>query len=422
MKTGKFLITIFIVCCVIATVVAGASASGVLSSGARGVYKSGASGVLSSGVRSVYRSWASDALASIEFNDPYSMYEFYMMYTYPADNAPIVELAPDARVQPGATAPPEAAKKDAAGTPAAQNEAETAIDKVLARILARIEAYAAVAAGGKSGAADGAATDAGAAQAETAAADSGAAGTTANAGPSQGAADAGTATATNPAAGAATGSAPAGTSQAGGEPAAAGASNTTQATEIPSDSLTPTGAAAGNTAGGAQNGAALGAVSSADGQDTADDIVKAVILINLTAPKENETEVVYKDTYSICGVLDDEAEQDEQVVLFLTRFCDEAEAYVELPDKDGEPQWMVGSNGVFIRNVPLLEGENKFAVAACKYSLVEAARDEGLVIGDGDIQVIMFTILYRAQSMADKISEIIKELTIENILKEIGNQ
>ncbi|MCL2057923.1 MAG: hypothetical protein FWH01_02530 [Oscillospiraceae bacterium] len=146
-----------------------------------------------------------------------------------------------------------------------------------------------------------------------------------------------------------------------------------------------------------------------------------LVLINMTNPNGDEVEIVYKNTYSICGVRDDDADPEEPVIIFLTRFDAETGAYTEFADVDGEAQWTVGSNGVFTRSVLLEEGENHFAIAACTASVIEAAQTEGRYIEDHEIQVVTFTILYRSQNVTEKISELLKELTIANILKEIDN-
>ena len=174
---------------------------------------------------------------------------------------------------------------------------------------------------------------------------------------------------------------------------------------------------------------ATGANSSktaSDGEDSQSG--EPLILINVTNPKNNESDpsaptidIVYKSTYSICGVRDDEADPEEPIVLILTRYNEAAESYTEIADIDGETRWVVGSNGVFTRSVLLEEGENRFAIAACKASVIKAASTDGKVISADEVQVEKFTITYRSQNVAEKISEVFKELTIANILKEIDN-
>ena len=146
-----------------------------------------------------------------------------------------------------------------------------------------------------------------------------------------------------------------------------------------------------------------------------------LILINITNPDEISVEIVYTNAYSICGVRDDDADADEPIILYLTRRNLETNAYEEVADIGGEARWTVGPNGVFTRSVLLEEGDNRFAIAACKASVIEAAQTEGRMISDGEIQVEMFTIVYRAQNVAEKISEVFKDLTIEKIIKELEN-
>ena len=146
------------------------------------------------------------------------------------------------------------------------------------------------------------------------------------------------------------------------------------------------------------------------------------ILINITSPDVKSAEIVYKNAYSICGVRDDEADPEEAIILFLTRFDAKTDSYVGTADINGEMIWTIGSNGVFTRSVLLEDGDNKFAIAACKASVIEAARTDGRVIGDDEVQLEVFIIVYRSQSVAEKISEVLKELTLANIKKEIESQ
>ena len=150
--------------------------------------------------------------------------------------------------------------------------------------------------------------------------------------------------------------------------------------------------------------------------------VAVLALINVTNPNGDEAEIVYNDTYSVCGVRDDDADPKEPIILYLTRYNAETESYAELADVEGEARWTVGSNGVFTKSVLLEEGENKFALVACQSQVIEAALTDGHIIEAGEIQVEQFTIVYRSQSVAEKISEAFKELTIANILKEIENR
>jgi hypothetical protein len=107
--------------------------------------------------------------------------------------------------------------------------------------------------------------------------------------------------------------------------------------------------------------------------------------------------------------------------MYLTRYNAETKEYAEMADIDGEAKWTVGTNGVFTRSILLEEDENRFAIAACKASVIEAALADGKMIDDEEIQVLQFIIIYRSQSVAEKISEAFKDLTIQNIIKEIDN-
>ena len=178
----------------------------------------------------------------------------------------------------------------------------------------------------------------------------------------------------------------------------------------------PTGAAdtPASTATDASGGS--GASEASDASDTL-----APILINITNPNGDDAEVVYKNTYSICGVRDDDADPEEPIIVFIARYDAETGEYAGFTDIDGEGRWTVGANGVFTRSILLEEGENQFAIAACTAGAIEAAQTEGRLIRADELQIIKFTILYRSQNVAEKISELFKELTIENILKEIDN-
>ena len=148
----------------------------------------------------------------------------------------------------------------------------------------------------------------------------------------------------------------------------------------------------------------------------------SAVLINVTSPGGDSAEVVYKGAYSICGVRDESADPASEIILFLTKYDLETGGYAQAKDINGETRWTVGSNGVFARSVLLDEGENIFAIAACPASVINSALADGRDIGDADVQVVWFTISYRAQNAAEKIGEVFKELTLANILKEIQNQ
>ncbi|MDR3119783.1 MAG: hypothetical protein LBU58_00335 [Clostridiales bacterium] len=141
------------------------------------------------------------------------------------------------------------------------------------------------------------------------------------------------------------------------------------------------------------------------------------ILIEVTNPSADET--VYKNTYSICGVRNDDIDPSETLVLYLTRYNAATQTYELFADIVGDARWQVGSNGVFTKSVLLDEGDNAFAIAACKVSVADAVKSGQRALTGADIQVARFTIHYRSQSIADKISEKLKELAIANILKEI---
>ena len=165
--------------------------------------------------------------------------------------------------------------------------------------------------------------------------------------------------------------------------------------------------------------------AAAGGGDGADEAV-APGYISITNPKNIETgdnssiaDTVYKSTYSICGVLDEDIEAGESIILYVTKYDGASEKYVEYADVDGEARWTVGANGVFTRSVLLEEGENNIAIAACKSSSIDAAKSEGRQIADSEIQIIKFKILYREKTVAEMISEVLKELTIANIIKEM---
>jgi hypothetical protein len=121
-------------------------------------------------------------------------------------------------------------------------------------------------------------------------------------------------------------------------------------------------------------------------------------------------------------VRDDDADASEPISLYLLRFSETEYSYSEFIEADGDAFWMVGSNGIFTKSVQLLEGDNKFAIAACKSSVPEAVTGglrQAEDINDEEIQIVKFTITYRTQNVAEKIGEVVKELSIVNILNEL---
>ena len=403
--------------------------------------------------------------------DPYQLQEFYMKYARQAGNAapadggeqkaqpgptpaPATTYAPPAPTQPpvAVAAPTQAPTPAPAAAPntgtASQDKKTTIDDPIIARLIARIEAYASAPNGktprteqANNGAAT-AATDPAngptdANGAATDAADNPDAPTGTNAPDTQ-------SEDMNDTAFPASGLTQPGSTQPGSPQPGAGTAPVT----TPPAGAPPTGAppATNDSAGGDKADAALSANASGDAaineaaKDDASNPLAAALspqpggagatkpdsatvkLINVTAPKSSDAEIVYKNTYSVCGVRDDSADPGEPITLYLTRYDKEAGGYRQLADINGDTSWSIGANGVFIKSILLEEGENKFAIAACKASVIEAARTEGRIIGDHEIQVVAFTILYRAQSVAEKINEVFKELTIENFLKELSNQ
>ncbi|MDR1439301.1 MAG: hypothetical protein LBJ10_04620 [Clostridiales bacterium] len=133
-------------------------------------------------------------------------------------------------------------------------------------------------------------------------------------------------------------------------------------------------------------------------------------LVTVTKPLLSET--VYKDAFSICGARSDGAEAEDVLILYLAKFNPATQAYEEFLDVDGETRALIGPNGVFTSNVLLTEGENSFAIAVCKEAL-------GDRLTPADIQVTMFTIVCKGRSVADKISEKLKGMTILSIFKEL---
>jgi hypothetical protein len=136
------------------------------------------------------------------------------------------------------------------------------------------------------------------------------------------------------------------------------------------------------------------------------------LYINVTKPTTDET--VYKDTYAICGVRVESASTDDVLTVYLAKYNSESQKYEEFTDTDGNSRWTIGVSGVFIKNVTLKEGDNKFALAAYR----KADADNGTLNAD-NIQVVKFNIIYKSNLNADVINEKLKEITVSTIVKDI---
>ncbi|MDR1439567.1 MAG: hypothetical protein LBJ10_06010 [Clostridiales bacterium] len=137
--------------------------------------------------------------------------------------------------------------------------------------------------------------------------------------------------------------------------------------------------------------------------------------VTVTKPVGGET--VYKSAFSICGARSDEAGEGEYV-LYLAKLNEATGLYEEFLNVDGEARVPIGLNGVFSDNVLLSEGSNSFAIAVCSMPASEALAAGG-GLEPGAVQVTKFEIVCKGQSVADKISEKLKEHTLLSIFKEL---
>jgi hypothetical protein len=137
--------------------------------------------------------------------------------------------------------------------------------------------------------------------------------------------------------------------------------------------------------------------------------------VTVTKPVDGET--VYKSAFSICGARS-EAAAEGSLALYLARLNPATGLYEEFLNVDGEARVTIGLNGVFSSNVLLSEGENSFAIAVCREAGGEILAS-GESLASGDIQVTKFTIVCKGRSVADKISEKLKEHTLLSIIKEL---
>ena len=133
-------------------------------------------------------------------------------------------------------------------------------------------------------------------------------------------------------------------------------------------------------------------------------------LVKVTKPVADET--VYKESYAICGVRNEGISAEDTLVVLLAKYNAQKLAYEEANDINGASALTIGASGVFIINVKLIEGDNKFALAAYRQS-----KAGDLTVAD--VQVIKFNVVYRGSDFADKISERLKEITVSTIIKVI---
>ena len=134
------------------------------------------------------------------------------------------------------------------------------------------------------------------------------------------------------------------------------------------------------------------------------------LFIELTKPTVGET--VFRSSYAICGVRNEDVDVTDTLVLSLAKYNEASSKYEITGDKEGNSAWVVGVNGIFVINVKLTEGDNKYALAVHR-----KADENRLTIAN--VQVIKFNIIYKGNNFAEKISGRLKEITVSTIIKEI---
>jgi hypothetical protein len=80
-------------------------------------------------------------------------------------------------------------------------------------------------------------------------------------------------------------------------------------------------------------------------------------IITITKPEGNDT--TYKKSYVICGYTDFE---DVKVTLSIKK----DDEYVPLYNTDGKDSWIIGSSGVFMKEVILNKGANEIKITASR--------------------------------------------------------
>ncbi|MCL2165093.1 MAG: hypothetical protein FWH55_12070 [Oscillospiraceae bacterium] len=169
-----------------------------------------------------------------------------------------------------------------------------------------------------------------------------------------------------------------------------------------------------NTQANVQGGAPGNTQGSSEGNAKAvADESSALKLVEITKPISDE--VVYKDTYAICGVRSEDIDPAEVLMVYLAKRKPDTLSYEEAFDIDKEGSWIIGANGIFARTVSLTVGDNNFALAIYRQADSEK-------LSEANVQIVLFNIIYPGYEAADRINEKLKENTVSTIIRGIGSE
>jgi hypothetical protein len=124
-------------------------------------------------------------------------------------------------------------------------------------------------------------------------------------------------------------------------------------------------------------------------------------LIKITKPEGSE-ESTFKKSYVISGKTD-----KEDVVVELSRYRADLGYFTPLSNSEGETSWIIGSSGMFMKEVPLNEGANKLKIVAYRNSDPENKQTE------------QFTITLLREDLKDKIMNGV--LKFNDVFKNVKN-
>ena len=127
-------------------------------------------------------------------------------------------------------------------------------------------------------------------------------------------------------------------------------------------------------------------------------------LVKITRPEGSE-ESTFKKTYLICGNTDKEG-----VTVELSVYDDSLGYYVPYFNTEGESSWVIGSSGMFMKEVELKSGANLIKIFAYRNSDPQ------------DQQTETFTITLLKENLKDKIvNGVLKFSDVLNNVKNVFN-
>jgi hypothetical protein len=122
------------------------------------------------------------------------------------------------------------------------------------------------------------------------------------------------------------------------------------------------------------------------------------IVVSITKP-ENDKDSTYKKSYILTG-----STTFDDVTVYLAKYNEDSKKYEAFANTAGDNSWNVGSYGPYSKEAALTVGPNKFKLVACKNSQDSELKTE-------DVQVSYFTIMRLEESIKDKLTRKVKDLT-----------